>query len=106
MHNAHDILPFVLPQLNIGPPHSPILLAAPLREGAPYPNVHPKALCCWGEVSIRLHTPAGHEDLTCWRVMSETLKDPSPLSPPNASVRSPTPSAIVGAGTLGGRIAT
>ena len=31
MHDARDILPFVLPQLNIGPPHSPILLAAPLR---------------------------------------------------------------------------
>jgi hypothetical protein len=40
--SRHDILLFFSPQLDIGPPHCPILLIAPLCAHAPSPKIYPK----------------------------------------------------------------
>jgi hypothetical protein len=63
---CHDVLPYFPPQLDIGPPHNPILLIAPLHPHAPSPNRHLKGawcLCCWGWVCMRLQTSVQHKGL-------------------------------------------
>ena len=40
--SRHDIFLFFPPQLDIGPPHCPILLIAPLCTHAPSPKIYPK----------------------------------------------------------------